>query len=193
MPSKHHSYSGPFCHSCKSSINLDLLASTNYICENCHSSFTAVKFNSVKHVEKVQSVDFDPSLKTPCAKHSRNLAVAGCVRCGSFICALCKIDSDGKTLCPQCFDKLSGQGELASTVKKIKNYSGMANICIFCGVILSPVGIMFGSAGIYYCIKGIKDKRKRAEKDGIITLYLKIFINILVIFAGIFVLCAMFD
>src|SRR5205807_304768 len=49
-----------------------------------------------------------------CARHARNSAVAACERCGAFMCALCRIESDGKVLCAGCFDRLRAAGELES-------------------------------------------------------------------------------
>ncbi len=48
----------------------------------------------------------------PCAYHARNAASGECSRCGSFICGLCALSVARQTLCPPCFERLRGAGQL---------------------------------------------------------------------------------
>jgi hypothetical protein len=49
---------------------------------------------------------------TPCAYHAGNAAVAGCARCGSFVCDLCVTPASGATYCTACFERLRAEGGL---------------------------------------------------------------------------------
>ncbi len=99
-----------------------------------------------------------------CAKHARNAAVASCERCGAFACELCRVQTDGRTLCPPCFDRLAAAGELASSRTSIRNYGGQAFgygalslLFPFFGLLLAPLAIVTG-------IKGRKLERELDER-----------------------------
>ena len=67
-----------------------------------------------------------PGGATACAQHRGNVAVANCERCGVFMCAVCRIDSDGLALCPGCFDRLSAEGQLPSARASYRDYGRMS-------------------------------------------------------------------
>lgn len=50
-----------------------------------------------------------------CARHPTKDGVAGCARCGAFICDVCVTRTGEQILCPACFDLLHGRGELVTT------------------------------------------------------------------------------
>lgn len=139
--------------------------------------FESVLFHPVEHrvvVLEVSGLGLDSG--APCSKHARNLAVAACGHCGKFICELCKIDADKKTFCPGCFERLSSEGQLSSTVTRFRNYEGMALLCILISCLFWPLSVLAGPCGIYYCIRGLHDKKKRFETEGIASLWVRLVI-----------------
>jgi uncharacterized paraquat-inducible protein A len=127
---------------------------------------------------------FGPEGGAPCARHARNQADAACSRCGQFMCALCKIDADGKTYCPPCFERLSSEGSVAGGAMRVKNYAGYAAACLLGSWFLMFVSPITGSLGVYFCIQGIKDKRARNEKDGVARLYVMLVFCALAVLGG---------
>jgi hypothetical protein len=123
----------------------------------------------------------------PCARHPGNPAEAACQRCGQFMCSLCRIDSDAKAYCPACFERLSSEGALASTVTHIRNYSGLASLVLLGGFLTCYLGLPLGIYGFYLCVKGIKDKGRRGDTEGVAGLYARLVLSILLLLTGLLV------
>jgi hypothetical protein len=99
-----------------------------------------------------------------CAKHARNAAVASCDRCGAFACELCRIASDGRTLCPGCFDRLAAGGELASIRTLIRNDGGPALLCGIVAVIFPFFGLLFAPVALWAGLRGRAAERSMGER-----------------------------
>lgn len=99
-----------------------------------------------------------------CAKHARNAAVASCERCGCFACELCRIQSDGRTLCPACFDRLAASGELPSARTLIRNDGGQALGYGIAAVLLPFFGLVLGPVAIWYGLRGRAAERRMGER-----------------------------
>ena len=112
-----------------------------------------------------------PGGSTACAQHRGNVASANCGRCGVFMCAVCRIDSDALALCPGCFDRLSAEGELPSTRVSYRDYGRVAGTLAAVGFLLAFVGIVAGLAAVYYGIKGLRQKRQMGETEGIASIW----------------------
>jgi hypothetical protein len=98
-----------------------------------------------------------------CAKHARNAAIASCDRCGAFACDLCRIQADGRTLCPPCFDRLAAAGELASARNRIRNYGGMA--LLFGIVALIPMlGLLSAPLALWAGLRGRSTEQRMGER-----------------------------
>jgi hypothetical protein len=115
-----------------------------------------------------------PGGSTACAQHRGNVAVANCERCGVFMCAVCRIDSDGLALCPGCFDRLSAEGQLRSAVVSYRDYGRMAGTLAVLGIVLAFVGIIAGAAAVYYGVKGLRQKREMGDPEGRVGVWLAI-------------------
>jgi hypothetical protein len=113
-----------------------------------------------------------PGGSTACAQHRGNVALANCGRCGVFMCAVCRIDSDGLQLCPGCFDRLSSGGELPSTRLGYRDYGRVAGTLAAVSFLLYCVGIVAGLGAVYYGIKGLRQKREMGETEGIVGIWL---------------------
>ena len=109
------------------------------------------------------------------------------------MCSLCRIDADEKAYCPTCFERLSSEGVLASSVTRFRNYDGMVAACLLGGILfLIPLGAPAGLLGIYYCIRVFKDKRSRGEREGRFWLAVRLVLCVLLVVGGGGVLGAMF-
>jgi uncharacterized paraquat-inducible protein A len=139
-------------------------------CLHCGKPFEAAPFSPPqRHVRVEQVAESGPDGAVSCAKHEKNAAVANCERCGAFMCDLCRIDSDGKTYCPGCFERLNSEGELESTRTTFKDHSRMGLTLALAMIFLWPFGFIVGPAAIYHAIKGIKQKRAAGESGGVVT------------------------
>jgi len=147
-------------------------------CALCGRAFQAVRFEPPSRAAVVpQMVDGTLDAAQPCANHPGNAAVTSCQRCGSFICALCRIDLDNRTLCPTCFERLSAEGSLESTRTTFRDYPGLAGVTATVGCLISALGFLFGPLAIYYGIKGLKQKKEMGESDGLVGLRVAIVIG----------------
>ena len=53
------------------------------------------------------------------------------------------------------------------------------------------LGVPLGAAGIFFAARGLSDKRRRRETDGVIALYVWIALNLLAFAAGVLWILAM--
>jgi hypothetical protein len=97
---------------------------------------------------------------TPCAKHARNVAEASCQRCGAFMCSLCRIDSDGQSLCPGCFERLSDEGALASSRSMYRDYGRLSTHIVLLSFLITPFMSLSGPAAMWFGIKGLRKRRE---------------------------------
>jgi len=140
-------------------------------CGRCGQQFTATIFEPPLDRGPVVL----PSTQgTACAVHERNLAVESCSRCGASMCELCRIDCDGQSVCPGCFDRLQKEGALPSLRTKITNYNSIALTCAVLGI--PGTGVVLGSLAIYFAIRGQRQNARLGEQlsraTGIIALVL---------------------
>jgi uncharacterized Zn finger protein (UPF0148 family) len=189
-------YAGPACPHCGRHRLPDSLKSGVHDCPSCGHSFEVVRFEPVEPRAAVVDLAAVGAGETaPCATHARNRAEATCSRCGQFMCALCRIDAEGKVFCPPCFERLSAEGTLASTVKRTWNWGGMGCACalasylLFWTIVIPAAGWI---VGIYFCARGLREKRRRVETDGVFGLYVTMGLNLLGGALGIFTLLAVF-
>lgn len=186
-------YPGPACPWCSRAIPHATFRTGLMSCPSCARPFEAVRFDPLE--PRVPAVDLaaaGPGEDVPCAKHARNRAAASCQRCGQFMCALCRIDADGKAYCPSCFERLSAEGAIASAVTRVKNYAGMASSLIACGYLFCFIaGLPMGLGAAYYSIRGLRDLRARGE-EGRGWMIVRLVLSILLMGLGTLVLVALF-
>jgi hypothetical protein len=185
------SYVGIACPRCRRTLRHETLRSGEQSCPACNGLFEAVRFDPVEaRVVVPDLAGTGPEGAAPCARHARNQAEAACARCGQFMCALCRIDADQKTYCPGCFDRLSAEGSLSSAVTRVRNYAGWAALCLL-GTFMC-VGPITSPLGIFFCIKGLLDKKARKESDGVVGLYVMMVLCILLFGFGVLMAIGMF-
>lgn len=61
-----------------------------------------------------------------CFHHPESQAVTVCESCGRFLCSLCEIDLNGRTLCPGCLESGTERGELTVLEKRRVLHDGVA-------------------------------------------------------------------
>ena len=126
-------------------------------CPSCQTRYTTVVFSPPQE----QGPVVQPSTSgAPCAQHARNLAVGSCTRCGSFMCELCRIDLDGKQVCPKCFNRAQAA---AVTASSRFNYNSVGFLISLIGVPLVILGMFIGPIAIYFCIRGAIRNSRRNE------------------------------
>jgi uncharacterized paraquat-inducible protein A len=180
-------YQGMACPRCNNALRHETLRSGEQTCPACNGLFEAIRFDPVEaRVVVPDLAGTGPEGAAPCTRHARNQAEVACGRCGQFICSLCRIDADGKTYCPSCYERLSAEGSLASAVTRVKNWAGWASVCLifswFTGFFLSPI---ISPLAVFFCVKGLKEKRARDESDGVVRLYFLLVLNLFLILVGV--------
>ena len=160
-------YEGPSCPHCRGPLDLDGLVAGAQECPSCFRSFEAVRFRPAPRRERVAEVGADgPQEAASCAAHRRNAAVAGCERCGIFMCTLCRTECDGMVICAPCFERLAAQGALHSAATQYRNYVGMAWLCGLVGAVLWFPGLLTGPVAIYCAMRGLRQMREWGDVGG---------------------------
>ncbi len=181
------------CPLCRREIDAAAITTPQAICPRCQGIFEAVRFEApTRSAALPQMAEGTLEASQPCAVHSLNAAVTSCQRCGSFMCELCRIDVDGRTLCPTCFERLSSEGSLESTRTTFRDYSGLAGLTATFGCLMSFLGVLFGPLAIYYGVKGLKQKKAMGESDGKTGLWVAVVLGSLEIAASLIFLGSLF-
>jgi hypothetical protein len=82
------------------------------------------------------------------------------------MCALCRIDIDGRAFCPACFERLADAGELPSLASHYRDYSHMQLMLAALGLFIIFLGPVAGPASIYYGAKGLEQKKAMGDPSG---------------------------
>jgi ribosomal protein L37AE/L43A len=181
-------YEGVVCPFCKHRLNSTQLFSGEGHCPFCNKFFEGAAFTPVLRKAKVARViESGPEGATACAKHERNTAVANCERCGNFMCGLCRIDADGMVLCPGCFERLSSEGALPSSLKSYRDYASSAGMLSLAG--LFPLfwffGFIVGPLVIYWAVRGFKQQQEMEETGRAWLMIVVILIGLAELAAGV--------
>lgn len=168
------------CPRCARELPHERLTDGPQRCRWCRGDFQARRFAPpALLVEAASGLAALPEA-VACAAHERNAAVAACGRCGAFICALCRIESDGGGWCPPCYERLSAEGALASAATHLRNWGGMSALCLIGAVLLWPLAPLISGLGLYFALRGL-----RAGPDGRFSLVLRALANGLALFASV--------
>lgn len=152
-------YQGPACPGCGKAWPDAQVRDGQHVCTSCHRGFRAMRLEAVPERQSVVTPVGATDGASPCAVHQRNASVAFCGRCGSFMCQLCRIDSDGLTLCPGCFDRLADEGALPSARRTYRDYGLLSSHLALIGFVLVwPLGMVIGPWAAWMGIKGLRTK-----------------------------------
>jgi len=158
---------GTACPRCGRPLDHAELVSGNRSCALCGGSFLATRFDPpVPDTSVPRLAEAGPGEAQACPAHSGNLAVANCDRCGVFACALCRIEVEGRCLCPGCFERLAASGELPSLVRGYRDHARSQSTLFLLGLLVIFVGVVAGPASIYYGVLALRGKKARADTSG---------------------------
>lgn len=180
-------YTGPQCPYCAHPAG-DWVHDGLVTCPKCDNYFEAYAFTPVEQRLRVVPVlaTTGPAGANACANHPGNTAVTSCQRCGLFICALCDMNLGTGSYCPACFDRVRAEDQLAPAKTRYRDYAGLARVMILGGFFMWFLGLLFGSLGIYYATKGIRQRRESGESA--IGMYIVLLIAMLEILGGLFLI-----
>jgi hypothetical protein len=155
------------CPRCGRPVDHARLVSGRQTCPLCRGRFEAVRFNPAAPDTSVPRVaEAGPDGAHACPVHAGNAATGNCGRCGVFTCALCRIEVEGRVLCPACFERLQDAGELRSLVSSYRDYGRAQYIMVILGLLFFFLGIVTGPASAYYGKKALGQMRAAHEVDG---------------------------
>lgn len=170
MPAKvlkvHKPYPKPCCPNCGRIFKPAQLHSGEMLCTSCQNTFQTVVFTLPPEIVTVRQLgsgagvtaDEIAAEEAACAKHPVNAAEGICERCGTFTCALCRIELGGKAYCPACFERILETGTEEFGPSRTPYDRGVARMCAIIGL-LPLVGLMAGPFSIVFTIKAIRQWR----------------------------------
>lgn len=160
-------YEGPGCPHCHRPLEMERAISGSQRCPVCARGFEAVWFRAPQREQGVVEVaSAGPVEAASCAAHRRNAAVASCERCGIFMCALCRTESDGLVICAPCFERMAEEGGLPSAQTRYRDYTGMSWLFGLLGLLLWLPGLVTGPAAIYYAVQGLRQMNQWGDVGG---------------------------
>jgi hypothetical protein len=182
-------YNGPACPRCGAPLLVELIAAGQQRCVACTRVFEAMPFFPPDVRVVVQGIaEAGPAGAVPCAQHGGNAAIANCSRCGVFMCSLCRVQIDGRELCPACYDRLAAEGALPSVRSHVRNYRGMALFVGLAGCWMYFLSLLTGPAAIYLAIQAQRQRRRLQEPDGLLTVIAAFVLGVLQICGGLWFL-----
>lgn len=149
-------YAGKACPRCRAELPAGGPSTGERSCPVCKKGFEAHIFSPVVDLGPLVIPVSAQGESTPCAQHVRNAAETSCQRCGAFMCALCRIDSDDMSLCPGCFERLSAEGALPSARTSYTDYGRMSIHTLFVCIFLWPLAIIAGPLAVWFGIVGLR-------------------------------------
>ena len=173
-------YRGPACPFCELPLDPAALAPGEQSCPRCGKPFAASPFvpPDPAPLAVVSVAAAGPDGAVPCARHAGNAAVATCNRCGVFMCELCRVEIDGRELCPDCFDRLSAEGVLPSARSQLRNYRGIALSLGIGGCLVYCFGLICGPLAIYFSVRALRQRRELGEREGMPTIVAAILLGL---------------
>jgi hypothetical protein len=161
-------------------------------CPRCGLSYLAVPFRPPAPVPPVVAslAEAGPGGAVPCGRHAGNAAVGSCSRCGVFMCSLCRIEAEGKDLCPGCFDRLSAEGVLATVPTRAVEYPRLSLAVGFVGLFCF-LGVLTGPITLFLVYRGVRQKRLTGERGGALDLSVAALLGVAQIVESCFLLARM--
>ena len=160
-------YTGPACPRCGHDIDRGAIVARFVSCPVCLRDFEGVVFDPPPPQASVARLaEAGPESANPCGHHPGNVASDHCSRCGVFMCALCRIDSDGRILCPACFERMAEAGELPTLVAHSRSYFVVQLYLVILGFLVIFLGPVTGPASVYYGLKGLEQRRAAGDSRG---------------------------
>jgi hypothetical protein len=153
-------YAGVTCPCCGTLRDAQTILSGLQTCPVCRRGFEAVRFDPPPPDVRVPRVaEAGPEGAHACPQHPGNATVAHCARCGVFLCGLCRIGVEDRTLCPACFERLCDEGKLPDLVAGYRDYGRVSASLALFGLLLPFLAPIAGPAAIYYGVRTFDQSR----------------------------------
>lgn len=160
-------YAGVACPHCGLPLDHRQVVSGAQTCPACGRGFEAVRFDPPAPDVSVPRVsEAGPEAKGACPQHPGNVALGPCSRCGVFLCALCRIDTDSRVLCPPCFERLADEGGLPSLVASYRDFGRVQSSLLALGLLLAILAPIAGPGSLYYGARARRQAEARGEPRG---------------------------
>lgn len=108
------------CPKCKAPLSEDAINTTQLeTCDACGLIFRVDAFPALTRRQAAVQADeiMQTDSEASCFYHPRKKAVVPCAVCGRFLCALCEVELDGRSMCLACVET----GKSQSKIKSIEN------------------------------------------------------------------------
>lgn len=89
-----------------------------------------------------------------CFHHPARGAVAACVRCGRFVCALCEVSEPGGTLCPGCFAAAGAAATSPGATGRRMLYDSIALRLAVYPIFFFPLTIITAPLAVWFGFRG---------------------------------------
>lgn len=101
----------------------------------------------------------------PCAYHARNAAGGECSRCGSFICGLCALRVGGQVLCPPCFERLRGSGDLPTLRSLHPRPHAQAQGLALLSILALPMSPVLAPLAFWLALRALGQRAQLSERE----------------------------
>lgn len=180
MSARRDDYSGVSCPHCGTPRDVRTIVSGPQSCPVCQLRFEAVRFDPPARDTRVPRLaDAGPEGAHACPQHPSNASLANCGRCGVFLCALCRIEVDRRSLCPACFERLDEQGALPGLVTTHRDYGRVQSSLVLLGFVMPFVAVVSGPGAVYYGVRAIRGIEASGEDGGLTAAWLFCFLGVL--------------
>ena len=167
-------YAGLTCPHCGTLRDAQQIQNGRQLCPVCLRDFEAVRFDPQRPPASVPRLaEAGPEGGNACPQHAGNATVGHCSRCGVFLCGLCRIDAEGRVLCPACFERLCDESALPGLITGYRDYGRVSTSLVIFGLLLFLAPVT-GPAAIYYAVKAIDQRRAVNRPPARPALYLNI-------------------
>jgi len=185
-------YRGPACPYCGAPLALDGRVAGPQLCFDCAGSFEATPFAPpAAALPPLSLAAAGPAGGTPCAVHAGNAAIGNCERCGLFVCALCRTDVLGQSLCAACFDRLAAALELPALRTTFVDLRGLALASGILGLLFLVFGLLIGPFTLILAGFAVRQQRRGEAAGGWLGILLAIGLGIAQLGFGLFIAMSM--
>src|SRR5690348_2893654 len=97
------------------------------VCSRCRKTTRVTVFPAIAHTQAGAAPEaIESEGEASCFYHPRNRASVPCEECGRFLCSLCRLDADGRAICPVCFGAGLRERKLLEFDTRRTNYDTVA-------------------------------------------------------------------
>ena len=146
------------------------------VCAGCAGAYEFIPFPALhagRAVIRAQAVG--EGAEASCFFHVENQAAGVCEGGGRFLCSVCAIPLDGRSLCPGCV--AAQQDKLVQNVNSRILYDGLAMTLAFLPILLWPLTLLTAPVALGVAIYGwrkpgslVRGKRWRLVVAGLVAL-----------------------